>query len=98
MTLRLGILDDFQDVTRLVADWGRLPAHVVVTVFTDHIEGDALVERLMPFDVLVIHRERTPFPRQLIERLPNLKLLVTTGMRNLSVDMEACRERGIVVC
>jgi phosphoglycerate dehydrogenase-like enzyme len=97
-TLRLGILDDYQNVTRAVADWGRLPAHVQVTVFTDHVEGEELVRRLVPFEILVIHRERTPFPRQLVERLPNLKLLVTTGMRNLSVDMDACRERGILVC
>jgi phosphoglycerate dehydrogenase-like enzyme len=96
--IRLAILDDYQDVTRTVANWQRLPPHVEVTVFTDHIEGEDLVRRLAPFDILVIHRERTPFPRHLVERLPNLKLLVTTGMRNLAVDMDACRERGILVC
>jgi phosphoglycerate dehydrogenase-like enzyme len=97
-SVRVGILDDFQNVTRAFADWSRLPLHVSVTVFNRHFEGEELVERIAPFDVLVITRERTPFPRALVERLPNLKLLVTTGWRNLGIDMAACRERGILVC
>jgi phosphoglycerate dehydrogenase-like enzyme len=97
-SIKVGILDDFQNVTRAIADWGRLPSHVSVTVFNEHFEGDELVERIAPFDVLVITRERTPFPRVLIERLPNLRLLVTTGWRNLGIDMAACRERSILVC
>jgi len=96
--IKIGILDDFQNVTRTFADWSRLPPHVSVTVFNQHFEGDELVARITPFDVLVITRERTPFPRALIERLPNLRLLVTTGWRNLGIDMAACRERGILVC
>jgi phosphoglycerate dehydrogenase-like enzyme len=96
--IKVGILDDFQNVTRTFADWGRLPSNVSVTVFNQHFEGEELVERIAPFGVLVITRERTPFPRALIERLPNLKLLVTTGWRNLGIDMAACRERGILVC
>ena len=96
--LRVGILDDYQDVTREIADWGRLPANVSVTVFNDYALGDNLIRRLMPFDILIVTRERTPFPRDLIERLPNLKLLVTTGARNLAIDLAACRERGILVC
>jgi phosphoglycerate dehydrogenase-like enzyme len=98
MSVRVGILDDFQNVTRSFADWGRLPPQVSVTVFNQHFEGEELVARIAPFDVLVITRERTPFPRALIERLPNLKLLVTTGWRNLGIDMAACRDRGILVC
>lgn len=89
--LRLGILDDYQDTTRRIADWGRLPANVSVTVFNDHVQGDELIRRLISFDILVITRERTPFSRYLIERLPNLKLLVTTGARNLAIDLAACR-------
>jgi phosphoglycerate dehydrogenase-like enzyme len=92
------ILDDFQDVTRSLADWGRLPPHVSLTVFNDHVEGDVLVRRLEPFDVLVLTRERTPLPRSLVERLPKLKLVVTAGMRNLGIDLAACRDRGVLVC
>jgi phosphoglycerate dehydrogenase-like enzyme len=94
----VGILDDFQNVTRGLADWTRLPPNVSVTVFNEHYEGEELLSRISPFDVLVITRERTPFPRALIERLPKLKVLVTTGWRNLGIDMAACRERGILVC
>src|SRR5262245_10519948 len=92
------ILDDFQNVTRSLADWGRLPPHVSVTVFNDHVEGETLVRRLQPFDVLVATRERTPLPRSLIEQLPKLKLVVTAVMRNLGIDLAACRERGVLVC
>jgi phosphoglycerate dehydrogenase-like enzyme len=96
--LRLGILDDYQDITRRIADWGRLPANVSVTVFNDHVQGDELIRRLIPFDMLVVTRERTPFSRYLLERLPNLKLLVTTGARNLAIDLAACRDRGVLIC
>jgi phosphoglycerate dehydrogenase-like enzyme len=76
-----------------------LPAHLSLTVFNDHLDDeDALAKRLHPFDVLVVTRERTPFPRALVERLPNLRLLVTTGARNLAIDLAACHERGVVVC
>ena len=94
----VAILDDFQDVTRTLADWGRLPSHVSVSIFNDHVEEDTLLRRLEPFDVLVLTRERTPLPRSLVERLPNLKLVVTAGMRNLGIDLAACRERGVLVC
>ena len=96
--LSVAILDDFQNVTRSLADWGRLPPHVTVTVFNDHVEGETLVRRLEPFDVLVITRERTKIPRALVERLPNLKLLVTAGMRNLGIDLAACRDHNVLVC
>jgi len=94
----VAILDDFQNVTRTLADWGRLPPHVSVASFNDHVEGDALVRRIEPFDVLVLTRERTKLPRSLVERLPNLKLVVTAGMRNLGIDLAACREHGVLVC
>ena len=96
--IAVGILDDFQNVTREMADWGRLPPHVRVTTFNEHFEGEELIQRIAPFDVLVITRERTPFPCAVVERLPKLKLLVTAGWRNLGIDMAACRERGILVC
>jgi phosphoglycerate dehydrogenase-like enzyme len=96
--VRIGILDDFQNVTLKIADWTRLPPHVSITAFDRHFEGDELIRHIAPFDVLVITRERTPFSRAVIERLPNLKLLVTAGWRNLGIDMAGCRERGILVC
>jgi len=93
---RLAILDDYQDVTLALGPWDRLPG-LEKTVFRDTIaEREALVARLLPFDAILAMRERTPFPRALIERLPNLKLLMTTGERNRGIDAEACAERGIV--
>lgn len=94
----VGILDDFQNVTREMADWSRLPPHVSVTIFNEHFEGEELIRRIARFDVVVITRERTPFPRSVIEQLPRLKLLVTAGWRNLGIDMAACRDHGILVC
>ena len=96
--MKIAVLDDFQNVARPMADWGPLDAQAEVTVFTDNVRGEALVQRLLPFDVLVAIRERTAFPRSLIERLPNLRLLATTGMRNAGIDLAACQERGIPVC
>ncbi|MBT5047817.1 MAG: D-2-hydroxyacid dehydrogenase family protein [Rhodospirillaceae bacterium] len=95
---RIAILDDYKDVARRAADWESLP-ETEVTVFTEHIaDEDVLADVLAPFEVLVIMRERTAFPKSLLDRLPNLGLLVTTGMRNLSVDMAAARDNGVVVC
>jgi phosphoglycerate dehydrogenase-like enzyme len=98
VTVSVAILDDFQDVTRTLADWDRLGPRAGVTIFNQHFQGEELVRRLLPFDVLVLTRERTPLRRPLIERLPNLKLVVTAGSRNLGIDMAACAERGILVC
>lgn len=96
---RLAILDDYQGVARALGPWERLPDGLRIEVFRDTLsDTEALAERLRPFDALVIMRERTPFPRTLVERLPNLRLLVTTGMRNRSVDLAACAEKGVAVC
>jgi len=96
--VRVAILDDYQGVARAMADWSVLPPEVAVRVFRDHLaEEDALAERLKGFDIVVGMRERTPFPRSLLERLPKLKLLVTTGMTNASFDVEAATDLGIVV-
>ncbi len=94
--MRIAVLDDYQDVARDYADWDSLPAEVVFfhQTITDH---DELVRRLESFDVIAAMRERTPFPRALLEALPKLKLLVTTGMKNASIDMAAATERGITV-
>ena len=96
---RIALLDDYQNVALSLADWQSLPPGAQVEAFSDHLsDEDALAKRLEPFDVIVAMRERTPFQRSLIERLPNLKLLVTTGMRNASIDAAALKERGIVFC
>jgi phosphoglycerate dehydrogenase-like enzyme len=96
---RVAILDDYQNVARRMADWATLPAGNEVVVFADHLSStDAVAKRLADFDAVVAMRERTPFPRALLERLPKLKLLVTTGMRNASIDVAAAVERGVTVC
>ena len=94
--MRIAVLDDYQDVARGMADWAGVGK---VEFFHDHLSRtEDLVERLKTFDVIVAMRERTPFPRALLERLPKLRLLVTTGMRNRSIDVEAAKARGIAVC
>lgn len=95
--LKIAVLDDFQQVALRLGDWKRLEPRATVTVFTDNVTGEALVARLKPFDIVMVIRERTKFPKDLIDALPNLKLLITAGMRNLGIDMEACKARGIPV-
>jgi phosphoglycerate dehydrogenase-like enzyme len=97
--LRIAVLDDHQSVSGRFADWSRLPEPADVVAFPDHLaDEDAVAERLAPFDVVVAMRERTPFPRTLLERLPRLRLLVTTGARNAAIDVAAARDLGIPVC
>ncbi len=99
MTLRIAVLDDYQQVAVKMADWAAIGSDAEVVAFADHQADEAAVaSRLADFDVVCIMRERTPFPRSLVERLPRLKLLVTTGMRNASVDLAALAERGVTVC
>jgi phosphoglycerate dehydrogenase-like enzyme len=95
---RVAILDDYQDVALTMADWSALGDDVTVTRFTEHLDdSDAIVERLAGFDVVIAMRERTPFPRSLLDRLPDLRLLVTTGMRNQAIDLAGAGDLGIVV-
>jgi phosphoglycerate dehydrogenase-like enzyme len=95
---RVAILDDYQDVALAVADWRSLGPEVAVQAFHERLSGDdALVKRLADFEVIVAMRERTLFPRSVLERLLKLKLLVTTGMRNVAIDAKAAAELGIVV-
>jgi len=95
---RIAILDDYQNAALAAADWGSL-TECQVTVFDSYIpDAGQLTQVLQPFDIIVAMRERTPFPASLISQLPSLKLLVTAGMRNLSIDMDAARDAGIVVC
>jgi phosphoglycerate dehydrogenase-like enzyme len=95
---RLAILDDYQGVAMSMGPWAKLPG-VEIAVFRDTLtDRAALVQRLAPFDAILAMRERTPFPRALIESLPNLRLLITTAARNRSIDAAACAERGITFC
>ena len=85
--MKIAILDDYQDVATSLADWASLDAEI--EVFTEHVgDPDELVRRLAGCDVVVAMRERTPFPAQLLDRLTELRLLVTTGPGNASIDME----------
>ena len=96
--VQIAVLDDYQDVALRVADWSALRGRATVTVFNDHLaETDAVVKRLLPFDVVCVMRERTPLRRNVIERLPKLKLIASTGKRNASIDAEAAAERGISI-
>src|SRR6202158_1072734 len=99
MTLpTIAILDDYQGVALKLADWSAIRERASVTVFDDHLADiDAVVARLVPFDVFCVMRERTPLPRSVIERLPRLKLIASTGRRNASIDTVAAAERGIAV-
>jgi phosphoglycerate dehydrogenase-like enzyme len=99
MKAQIAVLDDFQNVATQYGDFDRLADRADVTVFHDHLrDEDALVERLAPFDAIAVMRERTPFPATLIERLPKLRAIVTSGMWNRSIDLDAAAAHGIVVC
>ncbi len=96
--VQVAILDDYQNVAMEMADWTAVADRVDITVFNDHIaDPDGLVDRLSPFDVVFVMRERTPLPRNIIERLPRLKMIASTGPFNASIDMAAAEEHGIHV-
>ena len=98
MTTPVAVLDDYQGVAEALGPWDELGDAVSVTAFRDHVDDDdELVTLLGAFEVVVAMRERTPFPAHRLERLPNLRLLVTTGMANASIDVAAARRQGIVV-
>jgi phosphoglycerate dehydrogenase-like enzyme len=94
----IAILDDYQDVALSLADWSMLNERATVTVFNDHVASpNTVVERLQPFDIVCVMRERTPMTRTIIERLPKLRLIASTAIRNASIDLKAAEERGIAV-
>ena len=96
--MKIAILDDYQNVALRMADWSALAGRAEIRVFDDHLADPvAIVERLAPFDVICVMRERTPLPREILQRLPKLKLIASTGARNASIDMAAARELGIAV-
>ena len=96
--MKVAILDDYQNVALRMADWSSVASRTEITVFNDHVaDPEAVIERLMPFDVICVMRERTPLSREILERLPQLKLIASTARRNASIDMAAAEERGIRV-
>lgn len=97
-TINIAVLDDYQGVAMSIADWSRVSDRANITVFRDHLgDQEAVAERLAPFDVVCIMRERTPMPASLLGRLPRLKLIASTGPRNASIDRVAAAERGISI-
>jgi phosphoglycerate dehydrogenase-like enzyme len=94
--VQLAVLDDYQNVALQMADWSAVADRTDITVFNDHVfDPDELVARLAPFDAIFVMRERTPLPRSIIERLPRLKMIASTGPFNASIDMAAAEEHGI---
>jgi len=99
MPVRCAILDDYQNVALSFADWSKVSGDIDIRVFNEHLgNADQVVAALKGFAIVCAMRERTAFPRAVIDALPELKLLITTGMRNASIDLEAAKARGIIVC
>ncbi len=99
MPLRCAILDDYQNVALSMADWSKVEGDVEIKVFNEHLGStDRVIAAPQGFAIVCAMRERTPFPRAVIDALPDLILLITTGMRNASIDLEAAKARGIAVC
>jgi phosphoglycerate dehydrogenase-like enzyme len=99
MVLRCAVLDDYQNVALKLADWSKVKGETELKVFNEHLGGaDKVIAALQGFQIIVAMRERTAFPKKVIDALPELKLLITTGMRNASIDTEAAKARGIAVC
>ena len=97
--LRCAILDDYQNVALTLADWSALADRVETTTFTNFFTStDAAAQALKGFDIICAMRERTPFPRALFDALPDLKLLITSGMRNAAIDLVAAKDHGVTVC
>ena len=98
VSLRVAVLDDYQQVASSCASWTDLGPDVEVRFLTEHLVGDPLIETLADVEVVVAMRERTAFPAEVIDRLPALRLLVTTGMGNVAIDIPAAERAGVVVC
>ncbi|MBX9592343.1 MAG: D-2-hydroxyacid dehydrogenase family protein [Hyphomonadaceae bacterium] len=95
----IAILDDYQNAALRMADWSRLQTNNRIVTFTERLpDVEAAARALAEFEVIGIMRERTPFSRALFERLPKLRLLVTTGKRNAAIDLNAAKARNVLVC
>lgn len=96
--MKVAILDDYQNVALELADWSGVRRLAEITVFSDHLaDPSAVVERLRPFDVVCVMRERTPLPSDILKQLPNLRLIASTGPRNASIDTQTATDLGIAV-
>ena len=96
--LKIAILDDYQNIALAMADWSAITKNAEITVFNDHIsDEEELVKRLQPFQIISVMRERTPLTQSIFEKLPNLKLVISTGIRNASIDLEAAKAAGVEV-
>src|ERR1700676_4976816 len=96
---RNAVLDDFQNVSQHIGDWAGLQSIAKVTGFNDHlVDEDALVQRLLPFDVLCVMRDRTPLTHRLLHRLPNLRMIALTRPLTPTLDIKAAESLGITVC
>ena len=97
--LRCAILDDYLNVALSVADWSKVQDRVDVTVFNQPFaNAETAASALRDFEIICAMRERTPFPRTMFAGLPNLKLLITSGMRNAAIDMEAAKDHKVTLC
>jgi lactate dehydrogenase-like 2-hydroxyacid dehydrogenase len=95
---KIAVLDDYQNVALDSADWSAIRERADITVFQNHLaDPDTVIGRLLPFDIVCVMRERTPLPRIVIERLPNLKLIASTGPVNAAIDVAAAGDHGIAV-
>jgi phosphoglycerate dehydrogenase-like enzyme len=95
---KIAILDDYQNVALSLADWSAIEKQASIHVFNDHLDAtDEIIGRLKPFDVICVMRERTPLTRDIIERLPQLKLIASTGYRNAAIDLVAAEQHGVKV-
>ncbi|MFF8444316.1 D-2-hydroxyacid dehydrogenase family protein [Streptomyces californicus] len=99
MKLRCAVIEDFQSVAATVTDWSPVTDDVEIVTFTEHLASvDEAAAALAGYDIVVTLRERVPFPAELLARLPRLRLLVASGMRNSAIDFDAARRHGVVVC
>lgn len=96
--MKIAILDDYQNKSLELADWSEVKKHAEVTVFNDHLSDQtSVIKRLQPFDIICVMRERTPMTAAILENLPQLKLIVSTGSRNASIDAETCANKNITI-
>ena len=96
--MKIAVLDDWQENARQFADFTPFEAEHELVFFSDTISGQPLIDRLVPFDILLVMRERTGFPAEVIDQLPNLKAIFTSGMRNAALDLDCLAKKGIMVC
>ena len=97
--MKVAVLDDYQNITHHFANWGRLSEKIELKIFNKYIGSDSnLSEKLYNYNVLCLMRERTPLPKTLINKLPNLKLVITSGMWNASIDFDALKKKKVVYC